>query len=217
MNVKLVPDPWAKTVCIVSDVSEPERQAYLTPAELKRVREFAREKRRAEWAASRIGAKLLALALGLCDDAQECSIVSSYSKPHLQIGPKGRGLHVSISHSEWAGAAAIDRVPIGLDIQKIRELKPRITKFFLKDEEVAQMQGTRIEHPLIHFWCAKEAAYKLRAGRGWLKRVTIDLQAETGGGLGFTLSDPVAGTVNTFRVDEHYIAAVARQLKPGKG
>lgn len=213
MNVMLVPDPWTSTVCILSDVSEPERQAYLTPSELKRVGEFRREKRRAEWAASRIAAKLLALARELCDDPQQCSIVSSYSKPRLEIGPKGHGLHVSISHSEWAGAAAIDRVPVGLDIQKIRELKPRITRFFLKDEELAQLQRTRIEHPLIHFWCAKEAAFKLRAGRGWLKRVTVDLQAETSRGLDFALSYPVAGTVHTFQVNQHYIAAVARQLK----
>lgn len=214
MKVFAVPAEWSRTLCVVSDVAENEREAFLTEDEFKRLRSFAREKRRMEWSASRIAVKLLAVERGLCSDPKHCSVTSSYQKPVLRIGGGGDPYHVSISHSSGAGAAAIDSGPIGIDIQKLRDLNPRATKFFLKGPELAQLEGSAVADGLIHFWCAKEAAYKLKAGRGWLKRVTIDLRGESRDGLSFSLSYPVEGTVDTFRIGEDFIAAVARQLKP---
>lgn len=212
MNILTLPDEWANTLCIISEVTETEGDAYLTGEELARVRGFKREKRRSEWTASRIAAKLLALRQKLCDDPRHCSIVSSYSKPELRItaGSAPRRF-VSISHSEGAGSAAIDEVPVGLDIQKTRVLKPGVTRFFLKDEEKLEMERSGMPDAMFHFWCAKEAAFKLKAGRGWLKRVSIHLEEETPSKLRFALSYPVRGTVETFRVNPDYFAAVARQ------
>lgn len=209
-----VPKQWAKTIRIVTDVTAEDRERLLTAEELQKVRGFARERRQKEWSASRIAAKLLAVELGLCSHPRHCAIVSSYRKPRLSIEGLDGEWHVSISHSSGAGAAALDRLPIGIDIQMPRQLNPRVTKFFLKNGELEQLRNVRIENSLIHFWCAKEAAYKLRAGPGWLKRVSIELTAETAGGLSFSLTTPVAGEVQTFRAGGEMIAAVARQLKP---
>ena len=214
MKVFPVPTEWSRTLCVVSDVAENEREAFLTPDELTRLRGFARERRQMEWSASRIAVKLLAIGRGLCSDPKHCSVTSSYQKPVLRIGDGTDPYHVSISHSSGAGAAAIDRAPIGIDIQKLRDIKPRATKFFLKETELEQLDRTTVPNRMIHFWCAKEAAYKLKAGRGWLKRVTIDLRDQSDEGLSFSLSYPVEGTVNTFWIGEDFIAAVARQLKP---
>jgi phosphopantetheinyl transferase len=212
MIVLPIPEPWRKTLCIVLDADDADRARYLTDEESERAASFPREKRRAEWTASRIAVKLLALENGLCDDPKNCSVVSSYRKPTLAVNGGPTVLHVSISHSEWAGSAGLDARPVGIDIQKLRDLNPRATKFYLKDEEVAQMRSTAVPNPLFHFWCAKEAAFKLRAGPGWLKRVTIDLKSESAEGLAFGLSYPVHGAVDTFRINDEYVAAVARQL-----
>lgn len=211
MIVLPVPEPWRKTLCIVVDADDADRAKYLTDEEAERAASFPREKRRAEWTASRIAVKLLALENGLCDDPRDCSVVSSYRKPALAVKGGPTTLQVSISHSEWAGSAGLDARPVGIDIQKLRDLNPRATRFYLKDEEVAQMRSTAIANPLFHFWCAKEAAFKLQAGPGWLKRVTIDLKSESPDALTFALSYPVTGTVDTFRINDEYVAAVARQ------
>jgi phosphopantetheinyl transferase len=214
MNILPVPAEWHRTLRIVTDVTDEDRTRMLTIPEQERVRSFPRERRQAEWSASRIAAKLLALDLGLCSDPRACAIVSSYRKPALAIEGLNGKWHVSISHSSGAGAAGLDPGPIGIDIQQPRQLNPRITKFYLQDEELDQLLGVAVAHPLIHFWCAKEAAFKLKAGPGWLKRVAIELKGETADGLTFALSYPVTGVVHTFGVGEQMIAAVARQLKP---
>lgn len=214
MRVLTVPEEWARTLRIVTDVTEEDCTRLLTGEEQQRLRGFARPRRQAEWSASRIAAKLLAVELGLCSDPRACAIVSSYRKPQLAIEGLDGEWHVSISHSSGAGAAALDRRPIGIDIQMPRQLNPRVTKFFLNSGELEQLRGVRIENPMIHFWCAKEAAFKLKAGPGWLKRVSIELRGETAVGLAFSLTAPVAGEVRTFRAGDQMIAAVARQLKP---
>jgi phosphopantetheinyl transferase (holo-ACP synthase) len=118
---------------------------------------FASEKRRHEWVLSRTALKLL-----------------------------GNAPYSSLSHSGDYAAAAIGGSPVGVDVQVVRPLAERAAHLFLSDEEQADMERCVIAHRIIHFFCAKEAAWKARGGAiPTLKQIPLKLKEETATGLLF--------------------------------
>lgn len=208
MKRLIVPSDWADTVSIVEEISEEEARQILTPDEAVKWQSFPRPKRRHEWAASRVAAKLLAVESGLCGSFDQCSIVRTTGKPRLKI--PGQDLQVSISHSDGTGAAAISRSVIGIDLQKTRPLKPRIVKFFLNTDELDLPARISVDSPLIHLWCVKESIMKVR-GKGWYKEGHVRLESEGADGLRFTFSTGKhSGVVETRRLENDFVLAVAR-------
>jgi phosphopantetheinyl transferase len=205
-----MPPQWQAKACVVRDVTDGDLAASFTDAERARIASFPREKRRAEWAASRLAAKLLAVENGLCDDPRRCSVDSAYRRPSLAIDGVRDAREVTITHSAGAGGAAIGEHRLGLDLQKVRPLAERATKFFLNDDEVASWRSVGLTDSLIHFWCAKEAGYKIHAARGWYRGVRIELLAATPSGLRFRYRDGSSeGTIETARLDEDFVLAIA--------
>lgn len=140
----------------------PPREAF-TAEELAICDAFHLPKRREEWMRARFAAKQL-----------------------------GEGSHVSFSHSGPYAAAAIDRAPVGIDVQVIREISERVAHLFLTPDEEEAMQRCTIDHRILHFWCAKEAAWKQRQGAiPTLKRVPLQLLEERDAGLTFDLAETV--------------------------
>ena len=143
-----------------------------------RLPEFQREKRRREWMLSRIAEKEL-----------------------RRRGAKGE--NVSFSHSGKYGAAAIDRQPVGIDVEVLREIPESAARFFLNENEVAMMQKCTIANRLLHFWSAKEAVWKQRGGAVLtLKKLRLRLVSDGETGLQFE-------TVETFAMGE-IVAALTR-------
>ncbi len=205
-----VPPRWQATTCVVRDVAPEDLDRYFTDAERRRIDGFRREKRRAEWAASRLATKLLAVENGLCASHGECTVDSAYRRPALAIAGRTFPQTVSITHSEWAGAAALSERRIGADLQKTRPLAERATKFFLNDDEVAAWRETDLADSLIHFWSAKEAGYKLHSMPGWYRGIRIRIAGVRPDGLLFHYEDSKSrGTIETARLDDDYILALA--------
>lgn len=209
-----VPQHWASTAAIVRDVEEGELDRWFGPGEQERLRSFPREKRRAEWSSSRVAAKLLAVERGLCQEPLQCVVASAYRRPVLTLSGAPSALHVTITHSEGAGGAGIDAARIGIDLQQVRPLAERATKFFLSDDEVAAWRSTSLSDGLIHFWCAKEAGYKLHARRGWYKGVRIRLVGEREDGVDLEYEDAASsGTIETRTLDDGFVLALARMTQ----
>ena len=98
----------------------------------------------------------------------------------------GSAPYSSLSHSGDYAAAAIDHVPVGVDVQVVRPLAERAAHLFLSEEEEKEMERCSIAHRLIHFFCAKEAAWKARGGAiPTLKQIPLKLKEETAAGLLF--------------------------------
>lgn len=210
-----VPERWRSVACVVRDVNPEDLERFFTPAERERIAAFRRPKRREEWAASRLAMKILAVENGLCDAHAECTVDSAYRRPSLTIGGRPHHRTVTISHSAGAGAAAFGESRIGADLQKVRPLAERATKFFLNDDEVAAWRGVSIDDSLIHFWCAKEAGYKLHSGPGWYRGVRIRLEEERPDGLRFAYEDgPSRGSIETARLADGFILALATAEAP---
>jgi len=171
--------PWGDRAIAIRDVDDPE--SFLRGDELAIARAFPREKRRREWMLARVAARILARRRGLSDIAVERPLVS-------------------VSHSgQWA-AAAIDVAPVGIDIEVVRAVSERAARHFLTDAETEQMRSCTIAHRLLHFWCAKEAAWKQRGGAiPFLKQVPITLLECGGHAAAFD-------TVETFATDDVVVA-----------
>jgi 4'-phosphopantetheinyl transferase superfamily len=125
------------------------------------VPDFKTPKRKFEWMLSRIAEKEL-----------------------RKRGAQGDCL--SYSHSGKYGAAAIDVRPVGVDVEVLRDISESAARHFLNDDEIALMQRCTIANRMLHFWSAKEAVWKQRAGSvPTLKRLRLRLESESAAGLRF--------------------------------
>ena len=185
MNVLELPPLWRSRALVLSGVEF--QKSWYTAEELSIAGSFHLQKRREEWLGSRYAAKRLAMDRGLCSDPSQFDVAASV-------------LHRSISHSAPYAAAAIDDRPIGIDVQVIRSISENAAHLFLTDEETEAMQSVVLPDRLLHFWCAKEAAWKQGGGAaGTLKRVPILLEEVRDRGLRFD-------TVETIRIDDVVVA-----------
>ena len=171
--MRVVPLPESWPALVVAEVEDP--RAWFSDVELAIVDGFPREKRRQEWMLSRIAEKAL-----------------------RRRG--AHGAHVSYSHRGAYGAAAVGETPVGIDVEIVREIRPDSARFFLSDDEADAARRCALDRALLHFWCAKEAAWKQRGGvTPTLKRVPLRLVREHAHGLVFD-------TVETWAVDEAVVA-----------
>ena len=156
--------------------------AYFTEGELATANQFKLPKRRDEWLLARFAAKKLALELGIVDDPRALNV----ARPMLLVDGAPSTWFVSISHSEPYAAAAIDRSPVGIDIQVVRDLSESAAHLFLSDAETTAMQQCTLADRILHFWCAKEAAWKQRSEEfATLRQLPLDLREKHTTGLLF--------------------------------
>ena len=167
-------------------IADTVREEWFTPEELATADAFRLPKRRQEWLRCRTAAKELALERGLVADPLSCLV----ERPRLVIDGAESPWFVSLSHSEgWAGAA-IDAAPVGIDVQAVREIAEEASHLFLTDAETEEMRRCSLGHRMLHFWCAKEAAWKQRFGElTTLKQVAVTLVEEREAGLLFDVAE----------------------------
>lgn len=189
-----LPETWRDRTLVIGDVMLWGH--WFSEDELAAGEAFRLQKRRTEWRHGRIAAKQLALDLRVCATARDCVV----ERTRILIGGVASPYYVSISHSGGYAGAAIDRAPVGIDIERVRDIRDAAAHLFLIGEEEDEMRGCGIAHRMLHFWAAKEAAWKQRAGAiETLKRVPLKLEAETATGLRF-------GQVETFATGELIVA-----------
>lgn len=133
--------------------------SFFTPDELATAHAFRLQKRRDEWLLARYAAKQLAMQLGLVTDPRDCEV----GRPSLILPGDTEPWFVSVSHSAPYAAAALAHEPVGIDIQVVRELTESSSHLFMTDEEAEAMRRCNLPHRVLHFWCAKEAAWKQRS------------------------------------------------------
>ena len=111
-----------------------------------------------------------------------CFTYSAEGKPLLANGP----LHFSISHSENIVVACVCDVPIGIDVEGLREVDPRIALRFFTPAELIYVFGHEpkdvdfekalppdVRLRFFEIWTAKEAYLKC-SGEGMSRAKTID-------------------------------------------
>jgi phosphopantetheinyl transferase len=178
--------PWAEFALVIRDGVDVDA---FSEEELAETNAFRLQKRREEWMHARFAAKALARSRKICANVRDCRV----SRPVLVIDGAPSEWHVSISHSHPYAGAALDRNPIGIDVQVVRALSESAAHLFLSDAEIAAMQRCTLPHRLLHFWCAKEAAWKRRSGEFvTLRQLPLTLRDERADALVFDDAETIA-------------------------
>ena len=182
--------PWPGRSLIVPDAGRASVRPdglkpvlrFFTPAELETASKLRLPKRRDEWLLSRYAAKQLAMQLGIVDDPRRCTV----ERPVLFVDGRPTSWFVSLSHSMPYAAAALSREPVGIDVQVVREIAEWSSHLFMSDAEAEVMRSCSIERRALHFWCAKEAAWKRRSDEfATMKQLPLRLLDEREDGLLF--------------------------------
>lgn len=210
MNEIAVPSEWRDLVCVVESVTDEDRKLLLTSEELERVSAFRFERRRQEWAAARIAARLLAVRLGIVERPQDLVIGVRDSCPVAAAGTDEWAL--SLSHSGQTGAAALGRGRIGVDLERSRQVDPASVRFFLTDGEIDTFRSSAdLQDSIVHFWSAKEAAFKAAPGARLLRQVRFEDIRTGRDWLTASWDDgEAAGTVRTGTLGQGFVVALAR-------
>lgn len=75
-------------------------------------------------------------------------------KPYAKVLP----VHFSISHSGNIAVCAVSSHEIGIDIEKIRDINPRICEKFATEKEIEYINNS--DNGLFKIWTLKEAYFK---------------------------------------------------------
>lgn len=185
--MRTIDTPWPDRVLVVE--ADRELRSFFSEAELEQAATFRLPKRREEWLLVRAAAKQFALQLGIASDPRQLTI----ERP--QIGD----WFVSLSHSGNFAAAALSREPVGVDVQVVRSIAEWSTHLFLSEREAEQMRSCSIVDRVLHFWCAKEAAFKRLPDYPTMKQLPLFLEEERADGLRFD-------AVETVRIGELIVA-----------
>lgn len=127
-----------------------EEKAQLPPADAKAYNSITSLSRKKEWLAVRV---LLNEVLGFW--------------PHITYTETGKPLlqnhsrHLSISHSKsMVGILLCTNPYSGIDIEKTDRSIEKVSKRFLSEKELKQMESQAHNFSRILYWCAKEAVFK---------------------------------------------------------
>lgn len=101
---------------------------------------------------------LLSRRTGLAPSELKFSL-GAHGKPYLTNAP----VHFNLSHSGDFVLCAVDDRPIGVDIEAVRPISPKLIDRVCNDEERAFVGGD--ERRFLQIWTAKEAIVK-RSGVG---------------------------------------------------
>lgn len=195
--MKVLDTPWSDRALVIRGLAEDvDVPRWFTADELAETRRFRLQKRRDEWLISRAALKKLAVDRRLCADPKRCL----FERPHVVIDGFRSGWLASVSHSSGFVGAALSREPIGIDVQVVRPISESAAHLFLTETEIAQMQQCTLADRLIHFWSAKEAAWKQRSNEFLtLRQVPLTLIEMRSDGLLFD-------AVETVRIGELVVA-----------
>jgi 4'-phosphopantetheinyl transferase EntD len=163
---------WPITIVGVSATMERlmddrRRAAVLSPLEAETYRTLHSEKRRREWLAGRLAAKLAlrrwCRACGMAPPPLDgLAIHGRDGATGPPVSPIGGS--VSISHSHDFATAVAGSVPVGVDIERLRPFSASVRAMFLGEAERVWLSRAETERPYLPTlgWAFKEAFCKAR-------------------------------------------------------
>lgn len=145
----------------INDVSDVEyREIYLSLSSSRRLHidKMKKEEARKRSLLATYLLDKLTSELGIDNAAVECD---ENGKPHLNDD----GVFISISHSNEMVACAVDNEPIGIDVEKIRSVNPKLVERICTKREREYITCNNITQDdfntkFFEIWTAKEAYFK---------------------------------------------------------
>ena len=141
---------------------------YLSPERRQRAEAMRFEADRLRTAGGELLARrMLAERLG-CAEADVPLQWDENGKPEVP----GTGWYLSISHSGAYVVCAVDRAPVGVDVEAIRDVDAKFMRRVCSEDELSYaLRGGDVQRRFWELWTAKEAVFKL-TGHGPLLRLS---------------------------------------------
>ena len=139
----------------------PEEEKYVGARRLERLKKLSGRSLAETRSAQRLCRELLDGFPRACGEGGD---------PVLEEDERGKpfllrsSLHISLSHSGGYAAAAVADVPLGLDLQSLREISRRVQERLYSPEEIAwigRAEGDEGQKRAVRLWTMKEAYGKL--------------------------------------------------------
>ena len=92
------------------------------------------------------------------------------------------GCYFSLSHTDGAMAVAVSESPVGVDIERVREVRRGLGDKILTEREMAHQRALGDDEKreyLLDKWCEKEAIFKAGEGNALLPRTIETSEHET--------------------------------------
>lgn len=163
---------WVTPHDLEAHCSRYSLEEWLTRAELRLCSRFRAERRQRDWLAGRLAAKKLI--------QRHFQKTREFTLTHIEITNDevgapivcvlgDGGLNISISHSEGHGLAGFAvQSRLGVDLQKIRPVRPGLLERILSERERNQLTkhfAAREDEGVTLFWALKEAVMKAQRAR----------------------------------------------------
>ncbi len=158
----------------ISNASEAELSEWFDSMSTKRKEAVKKlkipQKQKLKIAADHICRKAISEFCSISPDEIKFDI-SEYGKPYV----KGLNTYFSISHSGDFVVCAVSDKEIGIDIEKIREINPEVSKRFADENELDYINSHK--NGLLEIWTLKEAYFKcIGTGLGTdIKNVSFEI------------------------------------------
>lgn len=124
--------------------------------------------KRLEWKGARLAVKSVL-------DLIHLPYPGFYKDSHGKSYPMDGYGHVSLSHCTGLAAAIFHReMPVGIDLEPVREKTVTVGSKFLKEEELVFLEGDVLLHTIA--WSAKESIFKCQGRKGISLKQHISLQ-----------------------------------------
>lgn len=190
---------------LVADDQLSAAEAALDALEREALAGYRFEKRRRDWLLGRWAAKL-ALGAALAVEPARIGIRSEENgHPYGCLdGAPLEGWDVSLTHGHGHAAALAARVPVGIDLELLRDVPPNGWRFFLTPAERAWLAGEPLgPRGEVVAWALKEAAYKaVRGETAGMHHLTLDEVGQGHARIG-------PGLVGRYRLGQRFCLAIA--------
>jgi len=207
----------------------------LSERELAALQALASEKRRRDWLAGRLAAKLLvartlAPALGTLLPLRDIEIgYDTDGAPRFTVaGRPGleSGWSISIAHCAGHGACAMAQTSrtgrVGVDLERARELRPELRRYFLSADELRRLGELPAGGPIspLALWTVKEAVIKAAPHATQRSMRNVHLSWDQTGRVSAAIIGPAARGVRIAAACERrgfWLLAYATCLPAGEG
>ena len=127
----------------------------LTPSRRAHIDRLTHKRRRKQALAGELLAKRLVTAFAQTDTVAIHR--DEHGKPFVEMD----GVYLSIAHCEDMVACAVDNVPIGIDIERIREVDDKLIDRVCTQAEAVYVREAQTAQRFCEIWTAKEAYVKM--------------------------------------------------------
>jgi 4'-phosphopantetheinyl transferase len=196
-----------RVVVLSADDPDAEaREAWLSDSERSLLASFSHPSRKRSFVQGRAAARMAIAAM----TGRPRADIQITVEASGAVSPTEPGLYLSIAHSGSLAAAAACPRPIGVDIERVRDVSDGLLRRIAADDERQRLDESGLPRPALVCWTLKEAVLKgIGTGlRTAPRRLRLEMGADSA-----VVQTPDHGTWEaSLRTTPNYLLAVAWKI-----